>query len=106
MFEEIINTTGDDLMNTFGDGHCDGDSILNIEMCGYDAGDCYNCMVYEAPLDRSFNISRLGDGTCDGGIYMEEGCYEDNGDCEGESGPSICFFSFYYKAIFLVLVLC
>ncbi len=64
----------------FGDGYCDPKSPLNIEICGYDGRDCYECMVHELG-DPSFNVSKLGDGTCDGGAYQAQSCYYDGGDC-------------------------
>jgi len=78
----MLIITDEELEVTFGDGECNGKSPLNTEACGYDGGDCYECMVYEAPHQRFFNASRIGNGVCDGGVYMTEGCYFDNGDCD------------------------
>lgn len=67
----------------FGDGKCDAKSPLNIEICGYDGRDCHQCMTDELEADtlQAFNISKLGDGICDGGPFMSYYCYYDGGDC-------------------------
>lgn len=62
----------------FGDGACDPKSPMNIDICGYEGRDCYDCMMHDDP---SFNVSKLGDGVCDGGDYQTESCYYDGGDC-------------------------
>jgi hypothetical protein len=71
----------DDFFDTLADGHCDGSSPLNIEICGFDGFDCYECM--EMNLNNTeFIASRLGDGQCDGGVYMTDACFADAGDCD------------------------
>jgi hypothetical protein len=56
-----------------GDGICDFIPEYMTGECGYESGDCSDCKVP--------NPTKLGDGTCNGGVYNTEACGFDLGDC-------------------------
>jgi len=76
-----------------GDGVCNGVDYMTSE-CGMDGGDCDVCNEYLSEglyysgsffvvdlLPRRPNISKLGDGICNGGYLNTEVCGFDGGDC-------------------------
>lgn len=84
-----------------GDGKCDYSSRYNNRACGWDGGDCcpqtcfnatYHCEESFYCLDPAHavpnngscfvpDMSRVGDGYCDGGVYNSPSCNYDGGDC-------------------------
>ena len=69
-----------------GDGVCDGVNYMTNE-CGFDGGDCERCLanLENTTLnERLVDISKVGNGFCDGGeVLMSDECGNDGGDCEG-----------------------
>ncbi len=56
-----------------GDGKCSFIHEYMTEECGFEYGDCLDCQVED--------LTKLGDGKCDGGEYNTEACGFDFGDC-------------------------
>ena len=75
-----------------GDGVCHG-GAHNSQVCNWDAGDCYEfnekyplCMVNKTLVVIQNNATMkhvpiIGDGICNSGLYNNENCGYEDGDC-------------------------
>ena len=65
-----------------GNGVCNGETNYNNANCSYDGGDCddFNAKYPRGCLVK--DVSKVGDGTCDGVPYNTEYCGFDGGDCD------------------------
>ena len=61
-----------------GNGICDEGFVdgYNTPECKFDGGDC------TATKCTAENLEYIGDGFCDGGLYLTEDCNFDDGDCD------------------------
>jgi len=68
-----VDTTDIDVF-VIGDDTCSFVPHYMTEACGYEDGDCKDCIVDNPEL--------LGNDQCDGGMYNTEGCMNDYHDCD------------------------
>jgi len=68
-----------DVPSAVGNGFCDDFVVegINTPECKFDGGDCTDITKCNAE-----NLEYLGDGFCDGGLYLTEECNFDYGDCD------------------------